>query len=254
MTNEDPIEIGALDARAALYALLSRLFTYPLDAAVLHQVLALQVEGEEHVPPDVPSPGQALGAMKRAIGENADPAALVDELNLEATRLFEGPGKPAAPPFGSYYRNGGQLMGPEAIAVRKAYLAERLMPQDSHVPHDHLLLELGFMAALARLAFDKKVEEPLLASRRFLAEHMLSWLPYWRRNLEAAEPHPFYAGLGDFTLAVLEQDLEWLDHVLGIEESEGAEGSMDPEDLDHDGHPASLMPAPLLNGALEGNR
>jgi putative dimethyl sulfoxide reductase chaperone len=243
MNNDYPFEVRDLDARAALYGLLSRLYTYPLDTDVLGQVLALRVEGEEYIP-------QTLDAMKLALGGRANAEALVEELNLEATRLFEGPGRPAAPPFGSYYLNEGRLMGPEAIAVRGAYLAERLLPQESRVPPDHLLLELGFMAALARLAQDKNAEEPLLASRRFLAEHILTWLPYWRHDVEVAEPHPFYTRLGDFTIAVLERDLEWLDDVLGLQEHRDPAGLDNPGDIDHDGP----LPAPPLSGALEGIR
>lgn len=197
-----------LEVRVSLYTLLSRLLTYPLDAEVLTRVAGLSIED------DAFEAGAALGAaltqMWSALAEAGNPSNLVETLNCEATRLFEGPGQPAAPPFGSYYLNGRQLMGPEAVAVQQAYLAAQLLPDQAMcLPPDHLALELGFMAALAK----SDSRNALAASRDFLAGHLLNWIPGWRADVLAAKPHAFFDGLAAFTQAALEADLHWLSMV-----------------------------------------
>ena len=192
----------------ALYAVLSRLFSYPLDAETLALTAELSLDD---APTEVAAPLQAALARTQApLAHGGDPAALIETLNSEATRLFEGPGLPMAPPFGSFYLNGRQLMGREAMAVRCAYLAARLLPvHDGRVPADHLAVELGFMAALergSRMACE--------AARDFVARHLLTWVPTWRADVLAAAPHPFFAGLVTLTQAVLEADLASLDHVI----------------------------------------
>lgn len=193
------------DVRSSLYALLARLFTYPLDGETLESVAELSlndgsVEGKENLI-------AALTMMQTAIADDSDSVDLLEALHCEATRLFEGPGRPIAPPFASYYLNGKQLMGPEAISVQKAYLASQLLLVDArHLPPDHLALELDFMSVLAR----EETEKALADSRSFLSKHLLSWIPAWRSDVLAAQPHSFFAGLANFTHAVLIADMEWL--------------------------------------------
>lgn len=195
-----------LSERAALYSLLSRLFTYPLEPGVLSLVAGLSVqessaEGGQAVM-------ESLTMMQKPVLEAEDLSILLEALNREATRLFEGPGQPVAPPYGSFYLNGKRLMGPEAIAVRKAYLDAQMLPDpESRQPPDHLALELGFLAALANTLADETISH----LRRFIADHLLSWIPVWKDDVMVAKPHPFFRGLVNFTQASLEDDLAWLD-------------------------------------------
>ena len=194
--------------RAMLYTLLSRLFTYPLVVDVLNVVAGLNIQ-EGPVKPSQAA-REALMRMKKPVFEAEAPNAFVEALNQEATRLFEGPGQPVAPPYGSYYLNGKRLMGQEAIAVRTAYLAAQMLPDlESHQPPDHLALELGFLATLANAMTDETVGH----LRGFINDHVLSWLSVWKDDVMAAKPHPFFAGSVSFTQTILEEDLVWLnDH------------------------------------------
>jgi TorA maturation chaperone TorD len=188
-----------LSDRAPLYALLARLFTYPLEADALTAVTRLSLDDDAIES----SLSAALAQMKAAL---LGGPSVVETLNREATRLFEGPGQPVAPPFGSFYLNGRRLMGPEAVDVRQAYLAAQLLPdRDGGLPPDHLSLELGFLAALAQGGSPN-----VTTFREFLAKHMLNWLPKWRADVQAAQAHPFFAGLAAFTQAALEADRDWL--------------------------------------------
>ena len=186
-----------LHARAPLYDLLARLYTYPLDSPALDAVMTVRVD-------DAPAAlSDALAVMQARIAAAEDRDAFVEALNVEATRLFEGPGQPIAPPFGSFYLNDGQLMGPAAIAVRSAYLARNVRPRDDgRVPPDHLALELGFMALMAR----EDTAHGLTDSAVFLREHLLTWVPRWSATVVAASAHPFFVGLVNLTLALLQTD------------------------------------------------
>lgn len=189
-----------LHARAPLYDLLARLYTYPLDDAALEAIVALRLENASTALSD------ALAVMQARIAAAPDRAAFVGALNVEATRLFEGPGQPAAPPFASFYLNDRQLMGPAALAVRRAYLSRNLRPRDDgRVPPDHLALELGFMALMAR----EDTAHGLTDSAVFLREHLLTWVPRWSAAVVAASAHPFFVGLANLTCAVLESDAQW---------------------------------------------
>lgn len=196
----------ALAARASLYDLLERLYTYPLDDAALDAVVALRVEG-------APTPlSDALAVVQARIAAAPGRAAFVEALNVEATRLFEGPGRPAAPPYASFYLNEGRLMGPAALAVRRAYLARNVRPHDEgRVPPDHLALELGFMALLAR-------EGAWAESGEFLSEHVLTWVPRWDATVVRATAHPFFVGLANLTLALLQADAAWLREIQSANE------------------------------------
>lgn len=200
------MDIGQyLSERAPFYALLSRLISYPLGVELLEMVARLSLEeGLEDTGRNVHA---SLEQMQLVIASDSDLENVVETLNREATRLFEGPGKPAAPPYGSYYLNGKRLMGPEAAAVRQAYLSELLLPGlDGHIPPDHLALELGFLSALA----EKKSQKALDALHTFLDRHILSWLPVWREDVRKAQPHLFFESLVELMQTALEADLVWL--------------------------------------------
>ncbi|MBA3875880.1 MAG: hypothetical protein C0498_02920 [Anaerolinea sp.] len=196
--------------RTLLYAVLSRLVSYPVTTDLLRQVVELDVSG--------PAGRDAAGELRRmqdAISALGGADAAIEVLNREATRLFEGPGQPLAPPFGSFYLSGGTLMGPEAAAVRGAYLDAGFLPDPSvHLPPDHLSLELGFLGVLAGRAGDgpdAQMESARQAWWGFIAVHLAPWLSLWQADLSRAEAHAFYLGAAGFISEILEADLAWLD-------------------------------------------
>lgn len=190
-----------LSSRAPLYDLLARLNTYPLDSAALDAIMAVRVDDSPAALSD------ALAVMQARIGAASNRAAFVEALNVEATRLFEGPGQPATPPFASFYLNHGQLMGDAALAARRAYLAWKIKPRDDgRVPPDHIAIELGFMALLAREDNARGLDSAV-----FLREHLLTWVPRWNAAVVVASAHPFFVGLANLTRAVLESDAHWLE-------------------------------------------
>ena len=206
------IEVEALEKRTLLYGLMCRLYTYPLTEQLVDVVAGLQLE-------DAPAGlVEAFGQMREVAASAA--ATGTDALNVEATRLFEGPGRPVAPPYASYYLH-GRLMGPAAIAAHQFYLAHGALPDaGAKLPPDHLALELGFMAHLAARSQEAAASgnpgeswENTLASREFLEEHLLTWIPRFTEDVVRAADGPFFVGLARFTPAVLEWDRQWLEEL-----------------------------------------
>ncbi|WP_376791387.1 molecular chaperone [Thermoflexus sp.] len=201
-----------LQAREGLYSLLRALFSYPLTEPVLDAVASLAV-----------GPGSPLASglerMQARLQEHPDRTALLEDLNIEMTRLMEGPGRVPAPPYASFYLCGGQLMGPPAIAARQIYLTWQAIPEaDWRLPADHIALELGFLAHLARRA--RQAADPeeraraLQASRDFLQQHVWSWVPHFCQALREASADPFFRGLAELTQEAVGLDLQWLEGLL----------------------------------------
>ncbi len=184
---------------AGLWGLLSEVYTYPLNREKLTLLSGLVSEDE--------SLARALAALRNALIDVTDWDRLAEDLNVEHTRLFEGPGYVPAPPYASFYLNGGLLMGPEAVAVRSTYLECNVAPVEiGRVPDDHIALELAFMSHLceeARAALisgdDTRSQSLLDAQRRFLRDHLLTWLPRFCAAVASAEPHRFFAELAKAT-------------------------------------------------------
>lgn len=198
--------------RALLYAVLSRLVSYPVTSDLL------RVVGELDIPkPDGGGAANELRRLQDAVAALGGADDAPEFLNREATRLFEGPGLPLAPPFGSFYLSGGTIMGPEAAAVRGAYLDAGFLPDSSvHLPPDHLSLELGFLGALAGRVAESSgadAESARDAWWDFVASHLAPWLESWQAGLLRAEAHPFYLGVAGFISEILEADLAWLDEL-----------------------------------------
>lgn len=204
-------------AREGLYSLLRALFSYPLSDEALRAVESLTVM------PDSPlAPG--LERMQARLQEQSDREALIELLNVEMTRLLEGPGQVPAPPFASFYLHGGQLMGPPALAARQFYLEWQAIPEtNGEIPADHIALEMGFLAYLARRARQAitsgERSRALQASRDFLQHHVWTWLPSFCQALKEATADPFFTGLAEFAQEAVRLDLEWLEGIMAEEDN-----------------------------------
>ncbi|GBD08129.1 Chaperone protein TorD [Candidatus Thermoflexus japonica] len=205
-----------LRAREGLYSLLRALFSYPLTYEVVDAIKSLTVM------PDSPL-ASGLEQMQSRLQEPVDRGALIEALNVEMTRLMEGPGRVPAPPFASFYLHGGQLMGPAATAARQLYLKWQAIPETGwQIPADHIAIELGFLAYLARHACEATAPEEriraLQASLDFLRHHVWNWLPGFCQALKEASTDPFFTGLAEFTQEAVRLDLQWLEELL-VEEA-----------------------------------
>lgn len=178
---------GFLEARLYLYRLLGALYRYPLTAEKLSSV------------------GQLIELSN--VGQLNELLCL-ERLNVEMTRLLEGPGVTPAVPYASYYLHGKQLMGPSAQAARRFYLEWGVEPEQGSIPPDHIALELGFLSFLAEQALeDDRREDALSASLVFIQEHLQPWLSSFCIALKTAAREPFFRALAAFTRQFISIDV-----------------------------------------------
>lgn len=132
----------------------------------------------------------ALQAAARACVEGGDDS--LDALDSAYARLFVGPRRPEAAPWESaYVGDDGLLFQPSTLEVRKAYVAQGLIPSRyPRIADDHLAIELGFLASLGQRASDaydsndaNGLAQAVTASREFLDDHLRPWLPAFREAL-----------------------------------------------------------------------
>lgn len=186
-------------ARAALYGLLSAVFSAPPSAELLARLAAA-------LPPDLLAEA-GLGSANAAGNRPAD-----DELAVAFTRLMVGPGKGYVPPYGSVYLDPPatghrpQLWGPSTMAALEMYRAAGLEPVGGQMP-DHLAVELKFMQTLC----EQEASAAAVARWRrlqadFLRDHLGRWAPAWAAAAGSAAEHPFYRAMARLLVQFLEDE------------------------------------------------
>lgn len=161
-----------------------------------------------------------IGNGKRASDANArfsDIAAALEDVSsgrAEYMRLFIGPGKLPAPPWESVWSlKDRALFTRVTLEVRTAYRASGFLPERyPQVSDDHLALETGFLAQLARrmqeaeASDDRAAFERLrAASESFIEEHLGTWANAFAARL-AEEDAPLYATAARLLVELLHGD------------------------------------------------
>ena len=137
----------------------------------------------------------ALCLMQEGLEDDLDENAII----WEYRRLFVGPTRKAAPPWGSVYTDKDCVMfGASWVALREWMRASGIAVEDgqSREPEDHIGLMLEMMAWLA----DNRPE--LVAD--YLRLHLLPWAGHFLDGMYEAAQHPFFEGLARLTKASLE--------------------------------------------------
>ena len=140
--------------------------------------------------------------------------AALDDLRVDCTRLFMGPGiVPAAPWESVYFNEERMLFQQQTVQVRAWYRRfglERASRENE--PEDHIGLELAFAAHLTERALraleggtSAEAEELLEARRAFLNEHLLRWAPAWCAAVQKHARTDFYRGAAHLTQGTLAQ-------------------------------------------------
>jgi TorA maturation chaperone TorD len=140
----------------------------------------------------------------------------VDDLHLlkvDYTRLFVGPFKLLAPPYGSVYLENNTIMGDSTIDVRNWYEKEELAVVISDAP-DHIAMELEFMYYLVTKQTQATNEENLQdiqlyqqKQKSFLCSHLDRWLSEFAENVRKNAQTKFYKKLAQLTEMFVEKDL-----------------------------------------------
>ncbi len=170
---------------------------------------------------EIKGPGfsEALSGLGFTLGEEyyeASDDQLVEDLAIEFTRLFIGPG-PHISPYESTNIQGmnkldATLWGPQTVKVKKFIEAAGLEYDESFTGMpDHISAELEFMQRLTAKEAEAwaKPDEEFAANivkieERFLGEHLSQWAPRFCDEVIERSEHPFYRGFAEVTKDFLE--------------------------------------------------
>ncbi len=199
-------------------ALLSKAYYVYPDQAWLQSLVEGDVFAEAPFAseqPQVVAALQLLQAWSRGVSEQT-----IEDVRVDYTRLFIGPGKVLTPPWESVFFSEERLtFQQETLQVREWYRRfglqlERLYQE----PDDHIGLELEFVAHLAKLGLvaleqndQTKFDELLDAQKNFIVEHPGRWAFEWCAQVEAQAQTDFYRGIALLTRGVLAEIVRVLD-------------------------------------------
>ena len=154
---------------------------------------------------------QAMDAALAALagrGDGSLPASSGDELAADFAAIYLPHGLRAAP-FESVWLDEDHLVmqGP-TFAVREFYRRHGMQVLDwRKLADDHISHELQFVALLLERGEQRE-------AARFLAQHLMAWLPDFAQRVGQRAATPFYAALAMLTLACCEQCRQWLPRVV----------------------------------------
>jgi len=166
--------------------------------------------------PELQQDAEQLSQFSGRNAASGQPAAL-QELAVEYNRLFVGPAPPLAYPYESVYQHPeGLVMGAPALQVLERYAEEGLsLSRESRELPDHVAVELEFMAYLCEreLQAHEAGEAECAAQyiekeHRFLADHLLKWVPAFCDKIICSSDSVFYIFLARMAKDFLRWDME----------------------------------------------
>lgn len=195
MGDEQALKAQTSFARAVIYRVIARCFSYP-DKELIELFISTRVE-------EFFQSCRLLGLSDEAItpvtnwlaGFNSQDATL-SELEKEYVRLFAKPyPEVLVQPYGSVYLNNERLIwGRSTAEVARLYEAGGLgMNENFHDIPDHIAAELEFASYLIaeQLKSDEHNSPPAeslsILEKRFLTEHLHKWAPaFFSRVVECS--------------------------------------------------------------------
>ena len=206
-------------ARAVIYRLLSRCFSYPdrelldlFDSARVGEYLdswrCLGFNASEGI-------AEVTGWLK----EFPTHQAVLDELEKEYTRLFVNafPRVPA-PPYSSVYLDKyGRVWGQSTAQAARLYEAAGLsIARDFHDIPDHIAAEMEFVSYLIMEQQKGKqdafipFQELASIERRFLTDHLLRWTPAFFSRVVECSRLTFYHVTASLSRQFVEEETKHL--------------------------------------------
>jgi TorA maturation chaperone TorD len=143
----------------------------------------------------------------------------IESLRIDYAKLFVGPFKLLAPPYGSVYLDGQrQVMGASTIEVQKRYQEAGLeMANNFREAPDHVAAELEFMYFLIFKEIEALESENLETTldflklqSAFLQDHLGAWIAAFAFNVEENAETDFYKNLARVTKLFVQKDMAQL--------------------------------------------
>jgi TorA maturation chaperone TorD len=191
---------------------------YGLLATVYGQEITSNLLGQIKTP-------QFLGALSVLEVEGIDDlvqkpeAELLEDLAVEYTRLFLGPGKHISPHESVHHqREGGQwgkLWGASTVEVKRFIEATGLSYNEEFkgLP-DHISVEFEFMQQLTLREEKAWKEDPgqtqscRQVEKKFIEEHLICWVPSFCEKVIEETESPFYHAIATLTLSFIELEID----------------------------------------------
>jgi putative dimethyl sulfoxide reductase chaperone len=150
----------------------------------------------------------------------------IEEVNVEYTKLFIGPGVPKSPPWESFYNTRKKLFfGTTAYVIKDLLSKQGLESKHSgRQPEDHLGLELLYLTILTEQVHNEDLQSQVNIIKdqlAFMDEHLLSWIPNLYDDAKINGSLGFYSGFIEVIWGTLLWDKELLEEFLA--EYEGKE-------------------------------
>jgi len=210
---------------AGMYGLLASLFAREIDQEQLTQLRS-------------PAFREVLEALEVDLGDEfftQDQESLLEELAIEFTALFIGPGNFISPHESVHHQRDdgdhGKLWGADTVAVKKFIEATGLEYQAGFggMP-DHIAAELEFVQKLeerigsARADGQSELVDNLeLIKGRFLTEHLLAWGPGLMDKVIKKARLSFYREIAVLTKGFLLQEEELMKQQMDLQNEGAAE-------------------------------
>ncbi len=217
--------IGVNRFRETLYSILARLFGREIESGfwpkIRESIDLIDRAGDISDWPgndDMVVARRELREYFRAVERQELPEVLT-ELRRQYAALFLGVGRETVPLCESVYTGATATLCQGAYFDVRRSLRETgwAKADDFSEPEDHVAMELAQMACLSRMmdielsAGASTWREVLVTQRRFMAEHLLNWVPELTERINAVAPGSLYASASRLLAGFLRLDQELLD-------------------------------------------
>jgi len=187
-------------ARETLCRLLAACYYQPGPEFAEERVFDAMGDAAACLDPALAAPARALGAEFARVGPDA--------LLVDYTRLFLGPARVVAKPYGSVWLDAQEtMMGHSTLAVLDLYREGGFEIEDGfrELP-DHIAAELEFLYLLIhrenrahRQGDGDELRQVRALARRLLGEHLGRWVGPFTRAVRAEAEAAFYRQLAELT-------------------------------------------------------
>ncbi|MGI9274979.1 MAG: TorD/DmsD family molecular chaperone [Endozoicomonas sp.] len=182
----------------------------------------LQLMKDEQLLEDWPLPtesdkvSEGIKLLMSCLEQGAEPS--INAMTEDFADLFIGPNALKAAPWASVYLSEEQTTCGEATLGIKAFYREFGVEIDTgeNEPEDHIGLIFAFLAhltgqALENIEREEAAQPWLCASRSFLTDHVLTWVPRFLEILREQAQTDFYRGISLLAEGTLQQFAELVD-------------------------------------------
>ncbi len=202
--------------RSAVFGFLARVFRKELTSSLMDRIKDPAFE-------------QVLSDLGVNLGKEFYSQAkeeLIEDLAVEYTRLFLGPGKHISPHESVHHERDdgkwGQLWGNSTVDVKKFVetLGLSYKESDTSIP-DHISVEMEMMQKLIEREQqawgEDKLEEALYclkAEQMFVEDHLIKWIPKFCDKVEDEAEMTFYREMAKVTRSFIELEKGSLDSYI----------------------------------------